>query len=64
MSDITQNIGSGAEIITNIIQWFTGFLGRLSSGLGMLEIMIFMIVGFIIYLFFNQHLLPQKVYKP
>jgi hypothetical protein len=64
MSDLTNNIGATAEVVTRVIQFITNGIGNFGSKIGILEIVVIIVIGFIVYLFFNQHMLPQKVYKP
>lgn len=62
MADITNSVVGTTNFVTDIILWVSTIFARIVTGVGMTEIIIFLLVGFCIWLWANQHSIqPKKV---
>ena len=55
MSEIVDNVASGSLFITDIIVFITSFLSKIVSGIGMREIILFILICGLSYYFWKEY---------
>lgn len=62
MADITNSVTNVSQMLSDFIFWLTNFTGKIITGIGPVEIVLFLLIGVAIYFFFNQHnLQPVRI---